>query len=123
MHYIIGNVISVHLKYLYTIMKIIVFVFKVGMDKAIGNLTTPLEHLKEEIMVCVYMCINYSLCIPCVNSLIIIILNNFFVFCPFLKFKTVKTAMEDAILAVEEKLKKREQIRQKKVHIMESESK
>lgn len=32
-------------------MKIIVFVFKVGMDKAIGNLTTPLEHLKEEIMV------------------------------------------------------------------------
>lgn len=104
-------------------MKIIVFVFKVGMDKAIGNLTTPLEHLKEEIMVCVYMCINYSLCIPCVNSLMIIILNNFFVFCPFLKFKTVKTAMEDAILAVEEKLKKREQIRQKKVHIMESESK
>lgn len=52
----------------------------VGMDKAIGNLTTPLEHLKEEIM-------------------------------------TVKTAMEDAILAVEEKLKKREQIRQKKASL------
>ncbi|XP_022332171.2 conserved oligomeric Golgi complex subunit 2-like [Crassostrea virginica] len=52
----------------------------VGMDKAIGNLTTPLEHLKEEVM-------------------------------------TVKTAMEDAILAVEEKLKRREQIRQKKASL------
>ncbi|XP_061173023.1 conserved oligomeric Golgi complex subunit 2-like [Saccostrea echinata] len=52
----------------------------VGMDKAIGNLTTPLEHLKGEIM-------------------------------------TVKTAMEDAIQAVEEKLKKREQIRQKKASL------
>lgn len=25
------------------------------MDKAIGNLTTPLDHLKEEIMVCIHM--------------------------------------------------------------------
>ncbi|XP_048732279.2 conserved oligomeric Golgi complex subunit 2-like [Ostrea edulis] len=52
----------------------------VGMDKAIGNLTTPLEHLKEEVL-------------------------------------TVKTAMEDAIHAVEEKLKKREQIRLKKASL------
>lgn len=72
---------------------------------------------------CIHVYQLFSVYIPCVNSLIIIILNNFLVFCPFLKFKTVKTAMEDAILAVEEKLKKREQIRQKKVHIMESESK
>lgn len=89
-------------------MKIIVFVFKVGMDKVIGNLIILLEYLKEEIMVCVYMCINYFLCIFCVNLLIIIILKNFFVFCFFFKFKIVKTVMEDAILAVEEKLKKRE---------------
>ncbi|XP_033733941.1 conserved oligomeric Golgi complex subunit 2-like isoform X2 [Pecten maximus] len=49
----------------------------VGMDKAIGNLTTPLSELKDEVM-------------------------------------TVKIAMDQAIYAVEEKLKQREQIRQKK---------
>ncbi|OWF56425.1 conserved oligomeric Golgi complex subunit 2-like isoform X2 [Mizuhopecten yessoensis] len=49
----------------------------VGMDKAIGNLTTPLCELKDQVM-------------------------------------TVKIAMDQAISAVEQKLKQREQIRQKK---------
>lgn len=49
----------------------------VGMDKAIGNLTVPLNELKDEVM-------------------------------------TVKMVMDQAIYAVEEKLKQREQIRQKK---------
>ncbi|XP_060063002.1 conserved oligomeric Golgi complex subunit 2-like [Ylistrum balloti] len=49
----------------------------VGMDKAIGNLTTPLNELKDEVL-------------------------------------TVKMAMDQAIYAVEQKLKQREQIRHKK---------